>query len=240
MRTRAVILKKQNTNEYDQLVTCYTEEFGKITAVAKSVLKSSSIQAMHLDVFNLVDFELINGRATPIIAGAQAEQTYPSLKSNLQSLAAAYFFAEVIDRIAFDYQQDKELWGFITSLLEELNHKGRLCLDKGALCGCGFLQDLFNKKQMELLGILGYAPNLDECVFCSRAVGIDLAAYNAQAKGVVCKDCFLEGAGGIVVKNRNFLSGPVLNSIFESLAERKLCSLNFLNFVLESSQYNNF
>ena len=62
MKTRAIVLKKQNTNEYDQLVTCYTEEFGKLTAIAKSVLKPSSIQAMHLDLFNLVDFELVSGR----------------------------------------------------------------------------------------------------------------------------------------------------------------------------------
>ena len=57
MVTKAIIIKKQNTNEYDQWVTCYTEEFGKLKTVAKSILKPSSIQALHLDVFNLVEFE---------------------------------------------------------------------------------------------------------------------------------------------------------------------------------------
>ena len=155
MRTRAIILKKQATNEYDQSVTCYTEEFGKVTAIAKSVLKPSSIQAMHLDIFNLVDFELISGRGTPIITGAQAEETFTGLKNNLSSLAMAYFFTETADRLFFDYQRDDELWYFFHSLLGELDHKDRLCLNKDGLC------DLLKDKQVQFLNILGYAPNFN-------------------------------------------------------------------------------
>ena len=223
MKTRAIILKKQNTNEYDQLVTCYTEEFGKLTAVAKSVLKPSSIQAMHLDVFNLVDFELVGGSASwriPVITGAQADNSYSNLKTNLPNLSLAYFFAEVIDRIAFDYQKDDELWIFLISLFGDLDRKGH---------PCGLLRD----KQIEFLTILGYAPNMNECVFCSKTIDVDLTAYSIQAKGIVCKDCFLSGQEGIVVKNKDFLTTPVLNGIFESLAERKIHSLNFLNSMLE-------
>ncbi|MDP3696749.1 MAG: DNA repair protein RecO [Candidatus Taylorbacteria bacterium] len=217
MRTKAIILKKQNTNEYDQLITCYTEEFGKLTAVAKSVLKPSSIQAMHLDIFNLVDFELINGRGMPIIVGAQAEAVHSNLKSNLPCLAVAYFFAEVIDKVAFDYQKDGEIWNFLISLLDKLNYNS---------VQSRYLRD----KQVEFLNILGYAPNLGECAFCGKG---ELMAYSVQARGGVCRDCFLGGNEGIVTKNNDFLSEPVLNSIFESLAERKLNSLNLLKSMIE-------
>ena len=99
MRNKAIIIKKQNTNEYDQFVTCYTQEFGKLTAIAKSVLKPSSIQAMHLDTLNLVEFELINGKAMPIIAGAQSENSYRDMKNSIPSLAVAHFFSEIIYKI---------------------------------------------------------------------------------------------------------------------------------------------
>lgn len=221
MRTRAIILKKQNTNEYDRMVTCYTEEFGKVVAIAKSVNKPSSIQAMHLNVFNLVDFELVNGRGMPIITGAQAENSYPWLKHHLPSLSLAYFFTEVIDRVAFDYQKDENLWEFISSLMRDLNEESTDA------------EDFLKTKQLELLDILGYAPNLSECIFCTRTVGADLAAYNVQAKGVVCKDCFLKGRDGIVVKNKDFLTGSVVNGIFESLAERRLSSLSLIKYVLK-------
>ncbi|MDP2909613.1 MAG: DNA repair protein RecO [bacterium] len=145
MRTKAIIIKKQNTNEYDQFVTCYTQEFGKLTAIAKSILKHSSIQAMHLDVLNLVEFELINGKAMPIIAGAQSENSYRDLKNSIPSLAVAHFFSEVIDKMVPELDKDEKLWDFMTNLLDKLNRFEP---------GLTFLR----QKQFTLLGLLGYSP----------------------------------------------------------------------------------
>ena len=188
---------------------------------------------MHLDVFNLVEFELINGRSTPIITGAQAENTYTNLKDNLPAMAIVYFFAEVIDKNAFEYQEDEELWNFLVGTLNDLNYKGD---------PCSYKLDFLKIKQLEFLNILGYAPNLKECVFClgSELSGLELIAYNTQARGVICRACFLNGQEGIVVKNDDFLSNFVLGSIFESLAEKKIYSLKFINSMLELKQYNNF
>lgn len=221
MRTRAIILKKQNIGEYDQLVICYTEEFGKVTAVAKSALKPNSIQSMHLDVFSLVNFELINGHSTPIITGAQEENTFRNIKKDLASLSAAYLFTEIVDKLAFDYQKDKSLWGFMSSFLEELN------------LGQNNLGEFVRKKQVEFLDILGYAPNLEDCTFCAKSNLVGLIAYNVQARGIVCRDCFLSGQGGIAMSRNEPMSRIILNSIFEALAERKLWSLNLLNYVLK-------
>ena len=221
MRTRAIILKKQNTGEYDQLVTCYTEEFGKVTAVAKSVLKPSSIQAMHLDIFNLVDFELLNGRATPIITGAQAEKTYPNLKNNLACLAIGYFFAETANKLFFEYQKDEAIWTFLRLLMEKLDARP---VD---------MNELLKSEQVEFFNILGYAPNLDECTFCSAQIDGHLTTYSIEARGAICQDCFLGGQRGIILKNGNWQNSNVLQALFEGLVEKKLHSLNFLNSVLK-------
>ena len=151
MRTRAIIIKKQATNEYDELITCYTQEFGKLTAVAKSVLKGSSMQAMHLDNFNLVDFELINGRSIPIIAAAQSENSFSKLKSSLPALAVAQFFMDVVDKMIYDLQKDEALWDFLINVLEKLNNKVRPETAKSFL----------KQQQFYLLGVLGYKPGED-------------------------------------------------------------------------------
>ena len=152
MRTKAIIIKKQPTNEYDELITCYTQEFGKLTAVAKSVLKGSSMQAMHLDNFNLVDFELINGRSIPIIAAAQSENSFRNIKSSLPTLAVAQFFMDVLDKMVFDLQKDESLWEFMIDVLEKLDSKVR---PETALT-------FFRQQQFYLLGVLGYgSPRSD-------------------------------------------------------------------------------
>lgn len=149
MRTKAIIIKKQPTNEYDELITCYAQEFGKLTAVAKSVLKGSSMQAMHLDNLNLVDFELINGRSIPIIAATQSENSFRNIKSNLATLAVAQFFMDVADKMVFDLQKDEPLWGFLVNVLEKLDSRVR---PETAL-------SFFRQQQFYLLGVLGHAPH---------------------------------------------------------------------------------
>jgi DNA repair protein RecO (recombination protein O) len=153
MRTKAIIIKKQATNEYDELITCYTQEFGKLSAVAKSILKGSSLQAMHLDALNLVDFELITGKSLPIIAAAQAENSFRNIKSSLPILSVAQFFAEVIDKMVFDLQKDESLWEFMIDVLEKLDTRVK---PESALT-------FFRQQQFYMLGVLGYAPeeNLD-------------------------------------------------------------------------------
>lgn len=152
MRTKAIIIKKQPTNEYDELITCYTQEFGKLTAVAKSVLKGSSMQAMHLDNFNLVDFELINGRSIPIIAAAQSDNSFRNIKSSLPTLAVAQFFMDVVDKMVFDLQKDESLWEFMVDVLEKLDSKVR---PETALT-------FFRQQQFYLLKVLGYgSPRFD-------------------------------------------------------------------------------
>ncbi len=123
MRTRAIVIKKEHANEYDQFITCYTQEFGKITAIAKSILKKTSLQAMHLDIFNLVEFELINGKAMPIIASAQAETIFPDLKNSLPALTVAGFFASAVDKEMFDNDKDPKMWSFLEEMLNSVNQK---------------------------------------------------------------------------------------------------------------------
>ena len=181
MRTRAIIIKKQNTNEYDQFVTCYTQEFGKLTAIAKSILKHNSIQAMHLDVLHLVEFELINGKAMPIIAGAQSENSYRDLKSSIPSLAVAHFFSEVIDKMVPELEKDEQLWNFTTNLFDKLNR---------------FEPSLtfLRQKQFTLLGLLGYSPEVTISV-----------SFNLNRPGFTMLDDTFEYNAGFRLKSLNFL-----------------------------------
>ena len=220
MRTRAIIIKKQPVKEHDKLISCYTEEFGKLTAMAKGSLKKESIQAMHVDLFNLVDFDLVSGRATPIIAGAQLENGHGFIKSNLNALAAAYFFLEAIDKIVFDNEKDPLLWRFIENVFR--------LLDKKVKEGENDFSEFIHEKQAELLKIMGYAPNLSECCLCLSPTSGNHRAYSQDLGGALCSDCFLSGQKGIFIKMND---SSVSEIIFQGIAEKKFDSLNLIKAV---------
>ncbi len=232
MRTQAIIIKKQNTNEYDQLVTCYTQELGKLTAIAKSVLKPRSAQAMQLDTLNLVSFELVSGRGMPIIAAAQAERSFAGIKESLPRIAAMYFFLEVLDRMAYDGQRDDALWDFLTRLLADAEAVPQR-----------ELLPLFRARQLELLSILGYSPEAGQCVLCGAGQIQAGWALSAESGGLLCRQCFLSGRSGVLLRRDDlaFLTSGVFSSaaasvpfrsvidaVFEHLAGFRFMSLAFL------------
>ncbi len=263
MLTQAIIIKKQNTNEYDQLIVCYTKEFGKITAIAKSILKPGSVQAMHLDVLNLVEFDLVGGSASwrmPIITGAQCEKPYRGIKNSLPAFAAASFIIEVLDKIIFDGEKDGELWKFVVGVLEKLE------------INPGNLLPFFRNSQAELLKLLGYFPMLERCVLCSlemnpersRTRDKSAALYgmkntegwslSLEMGGALCKNCFLRGAKGMLLKTADWacLAGgrdysnssglselpaepkrSILDGLFEHTFDTRFKSLDFLYQVIK-------
>ena len=121
MRTQAIILKKIPVQEHDQLVVCYTRDVGKQTYRAKSVMKSHSKQASHLDVLNWADFHLVSSVGYPIIASAGSVRTFHALRSHLPPLAAAHFLLDCFDKLVFEGQYDEKLWNFLTSELIAYN-----------------------------------------------------------------------------------------------------------------------
>ena len=121
MRHQAIILKKQPLREDDELVMCYTRDFGKQRYQAKSSVLASSKQGTHLDVLNLIEFNLIEGKHHAIIASAAASNTFPRLKSSLPALAAAFFLLECFDKLVFENDHDPKLWRFLLDELTQLD-----------------------------------------------------------------------------------------------------------------------
>jgi DNA repair protein RecO (recombination protein O) len=144
MLIEALVIKTSPTREHDKLVTLYSPELGKITAIAKSALKHGSVQALQLDAGNHIRCELVSGHGMPIITGAQAIRCFSGAKSSPVLWAAAQFFLQVVDVIVYDQQPDQELWTCLTDTLAEF--------DRGEPAVLATMR----RRQDELLGVLGY------------------------------------------------------------------------------------
>jgi DNA repair protein RecO (recombination protein O) len=235
MRIKAIILKRQASNENDQLVTCYSEDHGTLRAMARSIYRPTSLQSMHLDALNLVEFELVHGKALPIITSAQVLHQFPNIKGSLGRLAAAHFFTEVLDKVSFENERDPKLWEFMQDLLATLENAEEHAV----------LQE-FRDHQSRFLDVLGYAPQTSRCVVCSMAVDgpEKMIALSPELGGVMCADCFLASGRGILFDKGDLASlagdnvvpiarHSAIDSFFEYTVGKKLASLTFLYSVLE-------
>ena len=236
MRTKAIIIRKQQVNEFDQIVTLYSEDFGTMRAMARGVCRPTSVQSMHLELLNVVEFEVIHGKSLPIISSAVMSHQYSGIKSSLPKLAAVQFFTEVLDKITFENEKDVNLWEFLNTMLIDFD---RVSEDELLL--------IFRKHQAGFLKVLGYAPRIDRCVVCSINPMADterMIALSTELGGVMCADCFLAGGRGVLLDKADLGSlvglglGPVtkhstLDTFFEYTVGRKISSLSFLYQVIK-------
>lgn len=163
----AIILKKIPVREFDELVVCYTKDFGKATYVAKSSLRPTSKQGSHLDILNHTFFSLVQKNGMPIITSAHNLNSFKELKKSLPGMALTSLILEVFDRFVFEQDPDEKLWEFLLNRVSYLNLASRKPID------IRLWQDIFIKTQKDVLGILGYDQSLNlEQVVQSRLLSL--------------------------------------------------------------------
>jgi DNA repair protein RecO len=135
----AIVLKKQNYKEADQIATVYTREAGKIRCVAKSLRLSLSKMAGSFQDFSAVQMETTLGRGMPVLISAKTVRNFGRLKTDLAKMAAAFYAAELVIRLTPDEQANPEAYDLLAGFFAALDECGErddlnyLLLDSFAL-----------------------------------------------------------------------------------------------------------
>lgn len=183
LNSEALILKRNDWRESDSRVVLYTKNFGKLSLVVRGAKKFKSKLAGHVEPINLVNIMILKGRAYDYLGSAITQKSYLNIKSNLNAL---YFVGSAL--ALFDVQvkeeaPDAELYNFLISWLETVEEKFALDLDKenGEL--------LYNYFAIRLLTILGYKPELYNCLDCRKGIKPGSNYLNLRTGGLICDDC---------------------------------------------------
>jgi DNA repair protein RecO (recombination protein O) len=142
-KTQGIILKRADLNDTDRLLTVYTQKFGKILVRAKGVGKKESKLKSLIEPFNVYELMLARSRNIDVLANSSPAKEFLFLRSNLENLALAIYFAELVDKLVVAPEFDENIWALIVGGLEAANQK-RDDLPK--------LKEAFEKKLLEFLG----------------------------------------------------------------------------------------
>ena len=113
-QTKAIILKRENIFEADRLYHLYTEDFGKVKAIAGGVRKINAKLTGHLEPFNLIWVELMTKKGGDLLITTALSEI--SLLENKDSPSQISLFAKMSDfslKMLRGQEKDKEMWDFI-------------------------------------------------------------------------------------------------------------------------------
>jgi len=148
-QTRAIVLAREDIFEADRLYHLYTEDFGKVRAIAGGVRKINAKLTGHLEPFNLVWVELMTKKGGDLfITTALSEM---SLLENNTSPNVISLFVKMSDfalKMLRGQEKDKAMWDFILN--------GFLSARAG---GAG---NFLNDYKSGFIKIMGFGDNLKE------------------------------------------------------------------------------
>lgn len=179
-RYTAIVLKKREVGETDRLYVFYTLEKGKVTTRATGVRKSAAKLAGQLETLSLVGITVVRGRGIGRVAGAIAEQTFPSIRQDLEVLQSVLEAVAWFERIVGEDEPDKELFLLLSDFLiavESLAHDGKS--NRVPVVVKGFL--------FQFAAHLGYRMETKQCVVTgAKLVSGERYFFSPSAGGVVC------------------------------------------------------
>lgn len=118
--TKGIVLKRVSVGETDRIINLLTQEFGKITCVAKGVRKIKSSMRAYLEPGNLIDAYLIKTKSLPILTQAKLIDDCSKMKQTLGAYRQLSQMLEIFEKLFVEQEIEQEMYSDILSLRKKI------------------------------------------------------------------------------------------------------------------------
>ncbi len=190
-RIEAIVLKRRDFGEADRILTLYTPDRGKTSAIAKGVRRIASRKSGHVELFTHTGLLLAQGRSLDVVTQAETIQPFQALREDLIRTTYAYHIAELVDRLTEEGVASPATFDLLRDALTSLAEAPDPSL-------------VARYFELRLLGLLGYRPELFQCVACGGEVQAEGNAFSPEAGGVLCAACAERHPDALPLDERSF------------------------------------
>lgn len=199
VNVQAIVLRRRALGEVDKVLTLFTREMGKLSAIAKGARKPTSKLAGATETCVRARFHLAQGKTFWIVTQASVERARAKLHRLLVNATAAIYACELVDCLLEENVPDEELFDLLSDTLDELEISEHpmwtLCLLENAI----MLQQ-------------GYTPVLETCARCAKTVDGEQIAFQPGSGGVLCASCARAENHVVMLPRLAWLTWRVLNA----------------------------
>lgn len=226
-QTEAILLAVRDWGNADRMVTLFSREYGKLSAVAYGSRHARSALAGSIQQFTHAEVALMGGKGLDSIQQCEVKRSFKELRENLMLMAYGSLLAEIAIELWPEREPAPAAFDILLATLELLSVRN----PRIATQACAW----------QLLTLAGYRPEFRNCVVCGRTV-IFPAVFNIQAGGLACRECAtaadfecslaLQELMNILLE-LNFSLPPAFNVNSKVLAQAEKLLNQFLTYRLE-------
>lgn len=179
IKTEAVVLHKIKYGDTSLIVTLFTKDYGKLTAIVKGGRNPKSKLGLVVDTFNHLQivFYKKDSREVQLISSADIISHFPNIKTDLEHQRYAQAILELVKILNVEHEANHKLFNGLVRIFSLMNQSN----ESAAV--------LFARFFMFFLSELGYQLQLERCSGCGKKELLNSElSYNFDL-GIFCKDC---------------------------------------------------
>ena len=175
LTSEAVVLRTWPVHEADLVVSLFTRDYGRVTGVAKSALKSRKRFGGALEPMTVARAWFVERPKQDLVRLDQLEIIRSPLSAQVDAtrLMVLTLYAEVLERGVPEHDPQETVFRLIVSVLEQTTVE----------------QPWMPLTYFELwmTRLMGLLPDLAHCIACGEALVPGETSFNAYADGLFCR-----------------------------------------------------
>lgn len=200
-KTKAIVIGSKKLSDTDLLITLFSQDQGKIVAVAKGARSSKSKLAASVQPYTYGRFNMTSGSSFQTVSSVEILDSFYGIREDLKKYAYGSYVMELTQHVVLEGEAQNELFNLVLETVHGIH-----TTEKYELLKLSF--------ELKVMNILGYKPNVLECINCGNTEP-EKYYFHGSAGGILCQNCSNADSGLLNI-------GKTLPKLIEYLSEKDI------------------
>jgi DNA repair protein RecO (recombination protein O) len=189
-KCEAILLAVRDYDATSRMVTLFSREYGKLSAVAYGARRPRSELSGCTQAFVHVDLVLSSGKGSEAIKQCAIRRSFRELREDLDRMAYAALLAELVAELWPEREPEPAAFDLLLAAFSLLGSRNARITALAAA--------------LQLLALAGFRPECELCVVCGQPL-VFPARFDAAAGGGACAGCAEPHLPAFGAEGRDFL-----------------------------------
>jgi DNA repair protein RecO (recombination protein O) len=183
VKVNGIIISENNMGDFDKMLTILTPNLGKIGCSARGARRPKSLLLSGTQFLCFGEYMLFKGSETYTMNSCETIEMFYNIRTDLDKLMYASYITKIINDVTTENQNSYQTLKLFLNTLYTISETDK---------NLDFVTSVF---KLRLLKILGFTPNVKECVSCKEKE--NLRFFSIKDNGFKCRNCGKLDTGAI-------------------------------------------
>ena len=183
VKVNGIVISENNMGDFDKMLTLLTPNLGKISCSAKGSRRPKSLLLSGSQFLCFGEYMLFKGSETYTMNSCETIELFYNIRTDLDKLTYATYITKIVSDVKTENQNSFNTLKLFLNTLYMISETDK---------NLDFITSIF---KMRILKILGFTPNIRECVCCKNKE--NLKYFSIKDNGFKCSNCSKQDTGSI-------------------------------------------